>query len=124
MANIAQPRSYTPGQPLIEQGAHGEALYVITAGSVEVKRTDASTEQLLAVLPKGAHVGEMSLIDDAPTIARVVAAEPTEALMIPVQDFRALLDTRPALALKIYQVLSITLVRRLRATSAKLRPDP
>lgn len=121
LAEIAETRNFAPGEVLIEQGAHGEALFVVIAGRVEVKRTDASTEKLLAVLPAGAHVGEMSLIDDAPTSARVIAAEPVEALLLPVDGFRRLLDTRPALSLRIHIVLATTLCRRLRATDAKLR---
>ncbi|MDF1562608.1 MAG: cyclic nucleotide-binding domain-containing protein [Deltaproteobacteria bacterium] len=121
LAEIAHVREFQPGQVLIEQGAHGEALYVVTKGRVEVKRTDASAEKLLAVLPAGAHVGEMSLIDDAPTSARVIAAEEVEALVLPVDAFRRLLDTRPALSLRIHIVLATTLCRRLRATDAKLR---
>lgn len=121
LAEIAEEKRFQPGEVLIEQGAHGEALFVVTAGTVEVKRTDASTEKLLAVLPAGAHVGEMSLIDDAPTSARVIAAEPVEALLLPVEGFRRLLDTRPALSLRIHIVLATTLCRRLRATDAKLR---
>ncbi len=122
LASVAEARSYQPGEVLIEQGAPSEAFFVLTEGTVEVKRVDGSTETRFATLPAGAHVGEMSLIDEAPTSARVVAAEPTRALALPTERFKELLGSRPALALKFYQAMATTLSRRLRATNAKIKP--
>ena len=121
-AAIAETRTYRPGEALIEQGAPGEAFFVVTEGVVEVRRVDGSTETKFTNLPAGAHVGEMSLIDEAPTSARVVAAEPTSALALPAEKFKKLLEARPALALKFYRAMATTLSRRLRATNAKIKP--
>ncbi len=52
----------------------------------------------------------MSLLDDLPRTASVVALEPTRALVIPVWDFRAALRESPDIAIKLLGVLS----RRLR----------
>jgi CRP/FNR family transcriptional regulator, cyclic AMP receptor protein len=56
-------------------------------------------------------LGEMSLLDDMPRTATVVATEDTRALVIPVWDFRAALREAPDVSIKLLSVLS----QRLRA---------
>jgi CRP/FNR family transcriptional regulator len=104
-------REYPAGAALLRQGETGVGLFIITSGKVQVSQQgpDGSVRDLGA-FDRGSVLGEMSLLDDLPRTASVVALEPTRALVIPVWDFRAALRESPDIAIKLLGVLS----RRLR----------
>lgn len=105
-------RDYPAGAVLLRQGETGVGLFIITTGTVHVTQTapDGSTREL-GDFGRGAVLGEMSLLDDMPRTATVIATEDTRALVIPVWDFRASLRETPEISIKLLGVLS----QRLRA---------
>ena len=105
-------RDYPAGAALLQQGQTGVGLFIITAGSVHVTQTtpDGNSRDL-GDFGRGAVLGEMSLLDDMPRTATVVATEDTRALVIPVWDFRASLREAPEVSIKLLSVMS----QRLRA---------
>jgi len=108
-------REYPAGASLLRQGETGVGLFVITGGKVRVaQETPAGEVRDLGVFERGAVLGEMSLLDDLPRTASVTALEPTQAIVIPVWDFRAALRESPEIAIKLLGVLS----RRLRAVES------
>src|SRR5205814_1688829 len=68
-----ETQRFAPGAVLIEQGQPGEALYVLRKGSAKVTRVAQGAEEMVARMGAGSPAGEMSLVDDAPTSARVSA---------------------------------------------------
>lgn len=115
LAATARERQFMTGERLLTEGENGAGLYVITAGKVRVTRRNASGEEVeLGVYDPGAVLGEMSLLDDLPRSASVIATEPTRALVIPVWEFRAELRNSPDMAIKLLEVMS----RRLRALNS------
>jgi CRP/FNR family cyclic AMP-dependent transcriptional regulator len=109
-------REYPAGAVLLRQGETGVGLFIITAGAVHVTQTtpDGGSREL-GDFGRGAVLGEMSLLDDMPRTATVVATEDTRALVIPVWDFRAALREAPDVSIKLLSVLS----QRLRAVERK-----
>ena len=105
-------RDYPAGAVLLRQGETGVGLFIITSGAVHVTQTvpDGATRDL-GDFGRGAVLGEMSLLDDMPRTATVIATEDTRALVIPVWDFRAALREAPDVSIKLLSVLS----QRLRA---------
>jgi CRP-like cAMP-binding protein len=110
---------WAAGTVLIEQGETGKGLIVITEGQVQVMRTDRGTSKVLATLPTGSYVGEISLVDDAPTSARVVAAGAVRGLVITPERFQQYLYTHEAAALRIYALFTRTLAARLRQANER-----
>lgn len=110
---------------VIEQNALGDALYVIAKGEVRISR-DADDDGQHAVnetigkLTDGELFGEMSLIDDVLTSARVTTAVPCRLLKMPRSDFEALLATDDKLAVKVYRSFIRTMSDRLRRANASL----
>jgi CRP/FNR family transcriptional regulator len=104
-------REYPAGATLLRQGETGVGLYIITSGTVRVTQEtrDGGTRDL-GSFERGSVLGEMSLLDDLPRTATVIALEPTRALVMPVWDFRAALRETPDIAIKLLAVLS----RRIR----------
>ena len=108
------------GEVIIEEGALGQALYLIQSGQVRVLKGEGVGAEELAQLGPSELFGEMSLIDDALTSASVVAETDLELLVIKRADFENLLGQNEALALKVYKSFCRTLSERLRRTSSEL----
>jgi tetratricopeptide (TPR) repeat protein len=118
--DLSEGRIIAPGEVFIEQNAPGRAFFVILEGEVEVRHRDGAEVHHLAALGTGDHVGEMSLIDDAPNSAEVVAKTNVKALAIDEARFNRFLAGDQEVASRIYRVFLKHLADRLRKTSAKV----
>lgn len=119
---LVQARDFADGEVLIEQDRPGQGLFIVSKGSVRVLRVDGSgKEETLADLGPGKHLGEMSLMDDTPTSARVRAIGPVAVYFMAKSAFHGLIDTDDRLARKVWQAFASTLMERLRDTNQKFR---
>jgi hypothetical protein len=110
--------TFTPGQNIIEPGQPGRGLYVIIDGQVEVFGGPDVSSRLLNTLGVGSYVGEISLVRDTPTSARVTARTPVKALFVARDAFEKYLYSNPAAALCIYRLFTLNLAERVRVLSA------
>jgi CRP/FNR family transcriptional regulator, cyclic AMP receptor protein len=99
--------SYKAGDAIVNEGTMGVGFFLILDGKAEVRKGS----KVLATLSKGQFFGEMSLIDDQPRSADVVALQPTKCWAITSWAFSALLKTHPEMALGMLKET----VKRLRA---------
>jgi CRP-like cAMP-binding protein len=112
-----------PDTVVIEQSALGNALYVIAKGEVKVTRdsdldgTHSAAEEI-GRLHDGELFGEMSLIDELLTSARVTTVTACRLLKLPKDKFERLLASDDPLAVKVYRSFCRTLSDRLRRTTA------
>jgi tetratricopeptide (TPR) repeat protein len=118
--NVCQDRTLVEGELLIEQGRPGVALFVIRQGEVSVLRVEGDQAKEVAVLGPGDHVGEMSLVDEAPTSARVVAKSEVRLFEISRDQFLRFLQAHDKFAVRVLRVFVRTMAQRLRETTAKL----
>ena len=114
IVKASKERHYESGDTIAKKGESGVGLYLVLDGSVEV-RSDGTT---LSKLGPGQFFGEMSLLDDQPRSADVVAMEPSRCLILSDWSFKGLISSNPRIALKMLQELA----RRLRATDRMLDP--
>jgi CRP-like cAMP-binding protein len=70
----------------------------------------------IATVREGEMVGEMSLIDNKPRVATVIAETPMTLLVIEARAFSTLIDEIP----EVRKKLLVTLCERLRAADNKL----
>lgn len=99
------------GEIIIRAGEPTQSLFVIMSGRVDVSVTGARGKQvILAILRPGDHFGEMSLIDDEPRSADVVARGACELLVLDRTAFLRCLGANFALTMDITRQL----VQRLR----------
>jgi CRP/FNR family cyclic AMP-dependent transcriptional regulator len=110
--NTSEEKSFKPGEAIIKEGDQGVGLYIIIDGKAVVKRG----RRQLSRLHKGSFFGEMSLLDDAPRSADVIAIERTKCLILQKRKFRSLLSRNPGLARGVLHEMA----RRLRETSARI----
>jgi len=116
---ICQEVTFASNATIIEQGVRGDGLTVLLSGDVQVLRVEGNAATPLATLHAGAYVGDMSLVDDAATSARVVAATPVRALFISHERFDQYLYGHETAALRIYRLFATTLAERLRQSNVR-----
>ena len=109
---------FAAGQHLIEIGQPGKGLFVIVDGMVEVYGGPDVGSRLLNTMGPGSHVGEISLVRDSPTSARVTARTAVRTLFVSRDAFADYLYGNPAAALCIYRLFTQNLADRVRALSA------
>ena len=114
LAGIAQEVIFSTGDSIIVQDEHGDSLFLIVEGEVNIPQ---DTEQL-AVLKTQDYFGEMSILDGEPRSASATAI--TDCLLLRIQqaDFYHILSQRFEVAMTIIQ----TLTRRLRQATTGAPP--
>ena len=120
VTNLCGEQKFEPGDIIIEEDTKGEGLYIIRSGKARVVKLEGGYERNIAEVGPGEHIGEMSLIDDMNTSARVVAEEPTVCLALRKEDLDLAMDSDDKLHIKILRSITATLTERLRRTSEDL----
>ena len=92
------------GATLIEQGHISENLFALLAGSLQVIKMDIDTDKMLAVLEPGAIFGEMSVLEQTPAIASVVAQTKCWVLALSRHRLQRLIANNPRAAAVIQQM--------------------
>ncbi|MDX6691327.1 MAG: hypothetical protein QOG15_2784 [Solirubrobacteraceae bacterium] len=104
------------GGTLFEAGDPSDALYVLTAGRLEVVDADQH-DRVLRVLGAGAVVGELGVLTGAPRSATVHARRDAELLAIGQEDVEALLRDAPGFAFAVARGLA-------RQLAGEAAPEP
>ncbi len=95
---------YPADHVIIEEGSGGYGgMGVVLSGSCRVLRGE---DTQIGTIGPGQVFGEMSLIDDRPRSATVVAAEPTTAAELSAWEFRAQIKESPEMAINLLKTLS------------------
>ena len=107
LARLSTAQKYAPGDVIVQQGDSGLGLYIIASGSVEVRKEIPGHPYVVVnTLGPAQFFGEMSLLDDYPRSATVVAVEPTECLTLVKWHFLAELESHPEMAVPMLTILS------------------
>ena len=116
-------RHFGRGETVFHQGDPGDALFIITRGSIKVVLpSEAGAEPaIVAILGQGEFFGELALLDGAPHSATIVAVEETRTLVLRRAAFLDLVDTDPALRRALLASLAGE-IRRL--TTRRRAPFP
>ncbi len=108
--DIAHEQRFKPGQDICREGEAGDNVYLLVRGEVEVYTGGQDQpKRLLSTLSGGACIGEMAVFSDAPRSATVRAMTKTRTLVLPGDEFKALLLARPAIAQSIIEQLVVRL---------------
>ena len=110
--------AFAAGQHVIEIGQPGKGLFVIVDGMVEVYGGADVGSRLLNTMGPGSYVGEISLVRDSPTSARVTARTAVKTLFVSRDAFTDYLFNNTAAALCIYRLFTQNLADRVRVLSA------
>ncbi|HRW79043.1 MAG TPA: GGDEF domain-containing protein, partial [Candidatus Sabulitectum sp.] len=90
---------------LIRSGQSNQKLFIILSGSLTV-HLDSPESDPVAILDEGETVGELSVIDDSPASAFVVAKAPSRILEVDESAFWGLISTSHAFACNMLLLLA------------------
>jgi CRP-like cAMP-binding protein len=108
-------RKFDDGEMIFSEGDPCPGLYVIESGFVKIFKTSPSgREQVLAIDGPGHSIAELPVFDGGNYPASAQAVQPTALLFVSKQDFHALCQEHPKVALKVLRVVG----RRLRGLVA------
>lgn len=102
IAKAATEMSFPDGTELMRQDQSAREAFILTAGTVVVKRNGRKVAELGA----GSVLGEMGLLDKGPRTATVVAQGPVEALVLGPREFAGLLDEVPSISHKLMRAMA------------------
>jgi CRP-like cAMP-binding protein len=105
--------SFPAGEFVFKAGDHGETMYIVTEGEVDILDGSGTT---LETAGPGSIVGELALIDDEPRSATVVAKTDCRLVAVDRRRFQYMVQETPFFGLAVMKVLA----DRLRKTSAKI----
>lgn len=114
LKNLTRETTFTIGEILVRQGENGNFMYLILSGRVLAFAGDLRNPMILGVRGPGEFIGDMSMIDQQPRSATVIAIEPVRALRIEREAFETMLQHVPDMNLCLMQALS----QRLRQAEA------
>ena len=105
IAGSGKELTYAPGQVIVEEGSIGVGFFLILEGKVEVRKG----KKTLAELGTGDFFGEMSLFDEQPRSASVVAVTGTRCLGITSWSFIGMVKSDPEIAVNMMKVMAARL---------------
>jgi CRP-like cAMP-binding protein len=109
------------GATIFREGERNSYLCVLTKGRVGVYKEDRDNEvKLLTIIPSGRIFGEISIIDNFPYSASIIAETDVTFLLMSRESFRQCVDGRPALGVRLLSLIARLLCARLRAASGQL----
>jgi len=118
LAELLDIRAFSKGEIVFSYGDAGDALYIVSRGSVQVYVEDCMGETIiLSENLSGDVFGEISLLDGGPRTANAVATDETETLVMDRGDLLELITRHPHAAMDLLSVMG----RRLRSTDELLR---
>jgi CRP-like cAMP-binding protein len=114
---ITREKEYAKGTVILFEDTPGDSLFIVREGRVKVVLVaEDGREVILGMLGVGEHFGELSLIDEQPRSAHVIAMEDSTLLVLRQEDFKQRVETSPVVAWALLTELS----RRLRRADGKI----
>lgn len=104
-----------PGTPLIHKNTVNDRMFLLVEGRLQVFLDETDSEPV-AELGAGESVGEISLIDQQPTTAHVVAETPCTVLSLTLHDLKQIVSLAPSVMINLLYLL----VQRQRKGNLKI----
>ena len=117
LAGTGERMHLDPGKVLIPMGARLDSIYFVLEGRLAVK---TRAGELISVLESGEIIGEMSLVDPAPTVVSVEITAQTTLLRLPNAVVRQKLAADTAFAARFYRALCVFLADRMRNATQRI----
>jgi CRP-like cAMP-binding protein len=113
---------YPAGSICIKEGAKISNIGIVASGKLQFERHNHITRRpmLLAVLEKGAHVGDFSLMSERGSMGQVRAIEDTELLITSRDKLDEFMQEYPYAGIKILKGISTVLSIRLKSAIDKV----
>lgn len=104
---------------IVKQGDRGDAMYLILEGELRVRLDVMGRETILATMGAGEFFGDISLFDQGPRSADVVANADSTIVKLTASKFEELAQAAPDLATPLLMAIGKTLTARIRADNKR-----
>lgn len=104
---------------IVKQGERGDTMYFVLEGELRVRIHVGGKETILATLGVGDFFGDISLFDQGPRSADVVANTDSVLAKVSAAAFDALAKEAPELATPFLRAIGQTLTARIRADNKR-----
>lgn len=109
-----------PGDTIVRAGDGANEMFVVLAGTVEVRGDADGVEHTIVSFGRGEVFGEIGFLGAAQRIATVVATSDLEVLVLTQGFCRKAMHTMPEVTVKVLLNLSLILCERLRTSTENL----
>ena len=121
LANYMKAYSVPAGATIFREGDENSYLCVLVEGRVCVYKEDINNEiKLLSVILPGKIFGEISVIDNLPYSASLVAESDAIILLMSRESFRKCIEERSIIGVRLLSLIARMLCERLRSASGQL----
>jgi len=117
LAHAGERVHVDPGTVLVPLGSHVDYVYFVLEGRLAIK---TRAGDVIAQLESGEIIGEMSLVDPAPTSVAVEVVADATLLRIADGVLREKLSSDSAFAARFYRALCVFMADRLRQTTQRM----
>ncbi|HET7731008.1 MAG TPA: cyclic nucleotide-binding domain-containing protein [Usitatibacter sp.] len=117
LAQAGERMHADPGTVLIPLGARIDSVYFVLEGRLAIR---TKSGERIALLESGEIVGEMSLVDPAPTAVSVEVVAESTLLRISDAHVRQKLASDLGFASRFYRALCVFLADRMRQTTQRM----
>ncbi len=93
---FAKQRTYAAGEVVVREGDPALHLYIVTSGHARVERAGQGP---VGRIGPGDFFGELALIEEHGRTATVVAEDELRCYLMPMWEFRSLLEEHPKMAI-------------------------
>jgi hypothetical protein len=104
---------------VFRKGEHGDAMYLVLEGELRARVIVDKKETTLSTITAGDFFGEISLLDEGPRSADVIANSDSRLLKISSAAFARVMKEAPALAASFLYGLSKSIGARVRVLTQK-----
>jgi len=107
IAEVAVEQLFPRQSFICHEGEHGDSLFIIVHGDVNVLKKTENDQTILAVRKDGEFVGEMAILE-SPSIRSATLQADTDVRMLVLdgESFKAILRDRPEVAISVLQHMS------------------
>jgi CRP-like cAMP-binding protein len=120
LADFFEFQEWPQHAEVIRQDEPGDAMFLIMKGELRARTMMGGRETILMTFGIGDFFGEMSLFDQGPRSADVVANTDSTLLRLTTSAFERLTREMPSLATPFLQATARTLSARIRADNKRL----
>jgi len=111
---LLHERVYEKGEIIFEEGDIGHGIFIVVSGKVRVDPSREILKDALLEFGPGEMLGELTLFEEAPRFATVVAIERTVMVALLQAELSSLLTRNTKIGVKVLVKLSTTMGRRVR----------
>jgi CRP/FNR family transcriptional regulator, cyclic AMP receptor protein len=98
---------FEAGKTIFSEGEHGDRMYVVVEGEVEI----LSGGKRIEVADAGTVIGELALIDHGPRSATAIARTAVRLVPIDPKHFQRMVQQTPFFALQVMSIMAERLRR-------------